>query len=77
MTERQNDSMAVAGQLKSPLLYFFCLKNDSTTSFRMWKGGWWMWRVSGCGERVDVDSIISFCGWEGGGCGGRVDVEGE
>ncbi len=36
-----------------------------------------MWRVSGCGERVDVDSIISFCGCEGGGFGGRVDVEGE
>ena len=35
-----------------------------------------MWRESGCGERVDVDSIISFCGWEGGGCGGRVDLEG-
>ena len=41
-----------------------------------------MWRESGCGERVDVDSIHKFLWmggwwmWREGGCGGRVDLEG-
>ena len=39
------------------------------------KGGWWMWRKGGCGERMDVEG--GWWMWRKGGCGGRaVDVKG-
>ena len=34
------------------------------------KGGWWMWRKCGCGERMDVEGGLWM--WRKGGCGGRV-----